>query len=377
MEINIKHTLNMKTYYWILFILLCAACTKPYRGFVLDGQISGDAPEILVLSYQDSLGQNHLDTVAVKNGSFRFRGGINEPTPAMLTTGQPIRSYEDRHYVQLWLEPCAMHYQAADSDLQAYSLFGSATNAEAQALNGKLALIVAKLRDLQAGGAEEQRLSLRREYNRIQLDFVNSHPDSYIVPGMMRMFASEMKPDELQGYYDRWTERVKQSPAGREIAEEIRKLRAGSPGAEAPLFSATDLNGKTFSLADLRGKYVLLDFWATWCKPCRASNPHLKAIYKKYHAKGLEVVCVSDDDGNPALWRKAIEQDGIGAFHHVLRGRKENPRDKSGDISGLYGIHSLPTKFLIDREGVIVGRYGGGGDREEQMDADLKKAFGF
>ena len=220
--------------------------------------------------------------------------------------------------------------------------------------------------------------SLSKEYKRIQLAFADSRPDSYITPELMRMFVNEMTPDELQSYYNRWTESVKQSPVGKEIAGEICKLIASSPGAVAPPFSALDINGDTFRLTNLRGKYILLDFWATWCKPYRASNPHLKALYKKYHDKGLEVVCVSDDDGNSALWRKAVEQDGIGAFHHVLRGLKrlKDGYDKSEDINELYGIHSLPTKFLVDREGVIVGRYVGGSKAEKEMDAKLKEVFG-
>lgn len=375
----------MKTLNWILIMLLCTACAKPYRGFVLDGKIAGTTSDIMVLNYLDSLGQNRTDTVAVENGCFRFRGGIKEPTPAMLSNGKPIRSSGDRHYVNLWLEPGAMRYEAAGNDLQLYTLAGSETDADAQELNERLAPLVEQLKALQApSGVDAERLfwlrdSLGNAYKRIQLDFVVNRPDSYITPGLMRMFVIEMNPDELQAYYDRWTEEVKQSPAGKEIAGEIRKLRAGSPGAVAPLFAGTDVNGKEFRLADLRGKYVLLDFWATWCKPCRASNPHLKALFKKYHVKGLEVVCVADDDGNAVRWREAVEEDEIGEFHHVLRGLKrlKDGYDKSGDIHGMYGIHTLPTKFLIDREGIIVGRYGGGGSEEEKMDADLKKAFGF
>lgn len=104
----------------------------------------------------------------------------------------------------------------------------------------------------------------------------------------------------------------------------------------------------------------------------------MKELYRKYKDQGLEVVCVSDDDPDEAKWRTAVKKDDIGMFHHVLRGLKFDGKDfdRSEDISELYGIHSLPTKILIDKEGMIIGRYGGGGESHEKMDEKLKEVFG-
>lgn len=379
----------MNKVYTILFALLCVACAKPERGFVLEGKINGTAPEKLILGYTDSLGHYRTDTVAVSGGRFRFRGGIAEPTMATLATGTATYTYGDSCYTRLWLEPAAMHFEATGSNLKAYTLTGSATDSEAQELNRRLSFVSARIQALRAGGnqattdkdsAELAMESLRAEYSRIEQDFLDSHPASYLAPAVLLPYAGNMTADELQAHYDSWTLPVQQSHVGKTIADEIRKLRAGSPGAVATLFSATDIGGETFNLADLRGKIVLLDFWASWCAPCRASNPHLKALYAKYHDKGLEVVCISDDDRAPAKWRQAVEEDGIGAFHHVLRGLRHKPEggfDHSNDISESYGIHSLPTKILIGRDGVIIGRYGGGGSTAEDMDSKLTGIFGF
>jgi thiol-disulfide isomerase/thioredoxin len=134
-------------------------------------------------------------------------------------------------------------------------------------------------------------------------------------------------------------------------------------------------------LTDFRGKYVLVDFWASWCVPCRAGNPHLLSLYAKYKDKGFEIIGVSDDDSNHEAWKKAVEKDGIGVWKHVLRGLKRDPNseygfDKSASISDRYGISSLPTKILIDPAGVIIGRYGGGGEDDAAMDKKLAEVFG-
>ncbi|MBD0833379.1 TlpA family protein disulfide reductase, partial [Aestuariibaculum sediminum] len=133
-------------------------------------------------------------------------------------------------------------------------------------------------------------------------------------------------------------------------------------------------------LADFKGKYLLIDFWASWCVPCRKGNPHLISLYHKYHSKGLEILGVSDDDRAHDKWKNAVEKDGIGIWHHVLRGLeyKEGTYqriNKDKDISDAYNIHSLPTKILVDPNGVIVGRYGGGGGTDDDMDKDLAEIF--
>jgi thiol-disulfide isomerase/thioredoxin len=124
----------------------------------------------------------------------------------------------------------------------------------------------------------------------------------------------------------------------------------------------------------------LLDFWASWCVPCRKGNPHLLSLYSKYKDKGLEIIGVSDDDNNHEAWQKAVDKDGIGVWKHVLRGLDMKKRlageENESDISQYYGIHSLPTKILIDPNGIIIGRYGGGGESDEAMDKKFAEIFG-
>jgi thiol-disulfide isomerase/thioredoxin len=138
----------------------------------------------------------------------------------------------------------------------------------------------------------------------------------------------------------------------------------GKPGDVAGNFTSIDINGKTLKLSNYKGKYVLLDFWASWCVPCRKGSPHLIKLYHKYQAKGFDVIGISDDDTRQSQWRTAVKQDSTGLWHHILRG-------KAVDLHQLYDIQSLPTKILIDPTGKIIGRYGD----EETTDDDLNKAL--
>ncbi|TKC62054.1 hypothetical protein FBD94_07400 [Pedobacter hiemivivus] len=101
------------------------------------------------------------------------------------------------------------------------------------------------------------------------------------------------------------------------------------------------------------------------------------SVYNKYKEKGLEIIGVAGDDGAAAAWKKAVEQDKIGVWRHILSGynRNASEEEKSQFINARYGIHTLPTKILIDKNGVIVGRYGGGGEDDAAMDKKLKEIF--
>jgi len=144
-------------------------------------------------------------------------------------------------------------------------------------------------------------------------------------------------------YYKKFHERV----------EKIINLTTGDP---APDFTLNDIAGNPISLSSLKGKVVLLDFWASWCRPCRIENPNLVKAYKKYHAKGFEVLSVSLD-GMPQQqkpkedWLNAIEKDGLIWNTHI-----SDLKGWESEAVGIYGVESIPFTLLIDREGIILGK---------------------
>ncbi|WP_240975400.1 peroxiredoxin family protein [Chitinophaga fulva] len=146
-------------------------------------------------------------------------------------------------------------------------------------------------------------------------------------------------------------------------AEEIALKTA--IGAAAMNFTQNNVSGKAVQLKDYRGKYVLLDFWASWCGPCRAENPNVLDNYEKYHSKGLEILAVSLDDKKDA-WVKAIKDDGL-TWEHVsdLKGWKN-------EVAKEYNIRAVPSNFLIDKEGKIVAV----NLRGEELTKKLEEIFG-
>ena len=134
-----------------------------------------------------------------------------------------------------------------------------------------------------------------------------------------------------------------------EIAKQALGLRTFSVGAEAPLFTAETPEGESLALESLRGKIVLLDFWASWCGPCRKENPNVVKVYEKYREQGFEILGISLDR-TKAAWLGAIEKDGLEWLHvSDLKGWKS-------EYSNLYGVRSIPHTVLLDREGKIIAR---------------------
>lgn len=221
----------------------------------------------------------------------------------------------------------------------------------------------------------------RKIYLERMTDYMKKYPSTALAANFLCMNTGRMTLEQLKEAYNKLDETAKQTSAGKEIAAEIATLDRVAPGNPAPEIAKNDLvTGKPFALSSLKGKVVLLDFWASWCVPCRKSNPHVKALYEKYRKKGFDVVYVADNDSRPEDALKAIDQDGIRKYHHVLRGLKTlkdangkmTGYDKSEDVSEQYAIHFLPTKYLIDRDGNIIGKV-----TDEELDAKLKEIFGF
>ena len=194
--------------------------------------------------------------------------------------------------------------------------------------------------------------------------FVEKNPDNcYSLKLLKTLLGTKAPIKEVKVLFDNLRSSIQNSPEGlslkAEIETEYTKFiaeEAVSVGKTAPEFKAKNPSDDFMSLSEVKGKYTLIDFWAAWCRPCRAENPNLLKAYNKYHSKGFEIISISLDgrrgktEGKKA-WIEAIEKDRIGSWHHV-----SNLSYFNGPIAKNYGVSSIPSSFLIDENGKIIAK---------------------
>lgn len=210
--------------------------------------------------------------------------------------------------------------------------------------------------------AEQQEIT--EAASKKQQKMVEDHPESIvsvlILSDMMNMKAASIS--EVHKMYDDLDSKVKETTPGKSLGEMLEKSGVTEVGNKAPEFEAPTPEGETLSLKDALGKVTLVDFWASWCKPCREENPNIVKVYEKYHDKGLNILGVSlDKEGQKDKWLKAIEDDHL-TWQHV-----SNLKFWKGPIAQKYNIRSIPASFILDENGKIVARDLRGADLDKKI----------
>lgn len=380
----------MKKIFLILQIIISFDAASQSQGqFQLNGRAKDMEGQWIYLTYTNQEGKTISDSTRVAQGSFHFSGRISHPTIASFYGKLSSRGMDDANFSQVFLEPTTMTIDLKSGHFKKAKVSNSKTQLEFAALQDRKQKVQDRWKivmDTLSAVNKRSNFAYQEMKNwvlvpyfaemmEIDLDFFDKHPASYVTAYMMRFRSRDFTMDSLQMYYNRLSAQVKQSSYGKYMLEEIAQKKIGIPGTPAAAFTSRDLDGKELSLSDYRGKYVLLDFWASWCLPCRKGNPHLRQLYAKYKPKGFEVIGVASDDGHEDKWRKAVEQDSIGIWKHVLTGYDPVARDRSRAIGTRYSIESLPTQILIDPKGMIIGRYGEGEAETRALDQKLESIF--
>jgi len=214
----------------------------------------------------------------------------------------------------------------------------------------------------------EKYYQLADEYRNKQVQMAEANKDNRVGAIILQTLAYDDQADfgKLKKIYDQFPDSVKATTYGQDAGMRIKANIATAIGAKAPDFEAPTPDGKMLKMSDVlkKSKVLILDFWASWCRPCRAENPYVVKIYKKYHDKGLNILGISlDKEGNKDKWLEAVKKDGLNWYHVSHLKFWQEP------VARMYNVNSIPATFILDKNGVIRAK----NLRRDKLEAKVKE----
>ena len=365
----------------IIFVLFCLI---PCVGFGQDKfEISGTLSNAVtgrtvLLEYKNGRGEDARDSTKIQDGTFVLNGNTAFGNKAILRLLPVARETKKRGIkpdeLLFFLEKGRYRLTGNDSVFNA-KIAGTPSQQEYLDYQRQLARPAAgypclfkRLSDaisvkdsVQMGKIRSELIALNARMSALRDSFIFSHPDSYVT---LDLVVHEVNPVINPKYYAVLSKKLLSSVEGQKLTDRVEKAKLIALGKSIDITQPDD-KGNLFKLSSLRGKYVLVDFWASWCGPCRSETPFLKRAYQKLKDKNFEIVSISLD-ATKAAWFKALKEDAMPWVQlSDLKGTKN-------DAAVRFGIKSIPQNVLVDPNGVIIGKNLRGEDVAEQLSVLIK-----
>lgn len=339
------------------------ACNKN-SGYTLSGELTGftDGTKVYLskIEEQDLV---KIDSTEIKDGKFSFAGEVAEVEYSFIEINEVPQPLQ----IPFILENGEIKLVADKNDLQNSKVTGTKNNDDLMKFNEVSYQIGKEIEEFQQANMQKfQEASMNNDQATIESlmqemeakqnklfdeakNYISNNKDSYVSVLLLAQIGANLETKELSEKFHALSTPVKETKLGKEIAERLKTSEATEVGKIAPDFSAPDLEGKQLSLHENLGKVTIIDFWASWCGPCRQENPNVVKLYNQYKDKGLQIIGVSLDREDEK-WRKAIVDDQL-TWLHV-----SNLKFWQDPIAKTYNVTAIPATFILDEKGTIVAK---------------------
>ena len=361
----------MRNLFLVTLLILFVSCQSTSGDYTIN--ISADVEDdhqIFLVTFDESNKPNVIDTLYVKDGLTSYSG------VSKLPDYQSLWVDGIRGSVPVFVEPGEITVELYKDSIQASKVSGTKTNVAFKRYIDEINPLFKSFYDIQNEmrnamvsrdslgykDLEEQLKEMETKFNDYQIDYTKSNPDSYISAMVLIQLVMNKAIDYEVAYeiYNGFSKTIKKTksavkiyelvaPKEAEETEEAAQDGEVNVGDKAPNFSAPNPNDIAVSLNTSLGKLTVLDFWASWCGPCRVDSPNLVKVYNTYKDKGLAIVGISLDQQNES-WKKAIDNDQLDWTHVSYLKRWDDP------IAAIYGVRSIPQLFLLDENGVVIAK---------------------
>lgn len=349
--------------------------------------IQGDFDKLYLFYKYD--GSQFLDSSALKNGKYSFEFDLAQPVQVRIIVfkavpGRPGAGISNPdNTLSIFLEPGNIKLKS-DGKFSNVKVTGSKSHFEFEKLDALASTYRAKSQELMRKTqdrsiTEEEKKAIhdqvRENQNNMREEvygkYIKDNPDSPMLFYALQRYAGNTREEMIKvlEMYKKLPDDQRDSPEGIAFAKRLQGQLEVMIGSVAPNFTQATPEGEMVSLSSTRGKYVLLDFWASWCGPCRKENPHVVKAFQKYKDKGFTVFGVSlDKETAKANWIKAIADDNLGGWTNV-----SDLKYWSNEAALKYGVTGIPQNYLIDPNGIIIAKNLRGENLEKELEKLLAK----